>query len=272
MMTDEEFRRIADYLKSRYGIDMSQKKVIVNGRMENYIRSGGWKSYGEFMDAMEQDITGSLEKTLVSLLTTNHTFFMRESEHFIFFKQNVLPWLKQKEQCEKDLRIWCGAASTGEEPYTIAMVLMEFFGLEHSRWDTKLLATDIDTDVLKRAVEGVYTNEQVEALPTSWKRRFFRQMPDGEHYAVTQELKNEIIFRKFNLMDSFPFRRKMHVVFLRNVMIYFDNYTKNELIRKIYDILEPGGYLFIGQTETLDRSRVPFQMIQPSIFRKQEGI
>lgn len=271
-MTEEEFIRIAMYLKSRYGIDMSQKKVIIHGRMENYIRSGGWKNYGEYMDAVEQDTTGALEKALVNLLTTNHTFFMREAEHFTYLRQEVLPWLKNKEKNTKDLRIWCGAASTGEEPYTLAMVLKDFFGLEHSGWDTKILATDISTEVLEHAVDGIYTREQVEPLPGNWRRRFFRGTLDGNAYQATAELKNEVIFRKFNLMEPFPFRRKLHVVFLRNVMIYFDDQTKNELVQKIYDILEPGGYLFVGQTETIDRNKVPFEMVQPSIFRKMEGM
>ena len=95
-----------------------------------------------------------------------------------------------------------------------------------------------------------------------------RSSPDGETYSVTEELKSQVIFRQFNLMETFPFQRKMHIIFLRNVMIYFDNPTKRELIRKVYDVMEPGGYLFIGRTETLDRDVVPFEMVQPSIFRK----
>ena len=127
-MTEQEFYRIHSYLKKRYGVDMSRKKEIIHGRMENYFRAGGWTSYNEYMNAVESDITGKLEKELVNLLTTNHTFFMREVEHFTYFRQVVLPWLKKKEEHSKDLRIWCGASSTGEEPYTLAMVTMDFFG------------------------------------------------------------------------------------------------------------------------------------------------
>jgi chemotaxis protein methyltransferase CheR len=223
------------------------------------------------MNAMEQDITGNLEKKLVNLLTTNHTFFMREAEHFTYMKQVVLPWLKKKEENKKDLRIWCAASSSGEEPYTIAMTLMDYFGLEHGAWDTKVLATDISTDVLQQAVAGLYTAEQVEVLPDNWRRRFFRKVMDQDVYRVTDELKKEVIFRKFNLMDPFPFRKRLHVVFLRNVMIYFDEKTKKELLQKIYDVMEPGGYLFIGQTESIDKGCCPFEMIRPSIYRKREG-
>lgn len=271
-MNDQEFDRIYRYLKSRYGIDMSRKKEIMNGRMENFLRMSEWNSYTEFMNALEKDPTGNIEKKLVNLLTTNHTFFMRESEHFEYMKQQVLPWIKKKEASTRDVRIWCGASSTGEEPYVLAMVLSDFFGLEQDRWDTAVLATDISTDVLRRAMEGIYSAEQVEALPDSWRRRFFRPLPEGEQYQATEELKKGVLFRKFNLMDPFPFKRKMHAIFLRNVMIYFDDRTKLQLINKVYDALEPGGYLFIGRTETLERGSTPFTMIKPSIFRKQEGI
>lgn len=270
-MTDKEFFRIYTFLKSRYGIDMDRKKEIVSGRLENYIRSGGWKDYTEYMNAVEHDVSGNLEKKLVSLLSTNHTFFMREFEHFDFLRQEVLPWLKQKEARNKDLSIWCGAASSGEEPYMLAMVLKDFFGLEHDAWDTTVLATDISTEVLKQAMAGIYSSERIDTIPENWKRRYFRKIPGGDMYQVSREIRDEVLFRQFNLMEPFPFRRKMHIIFLRNVMIYFDNKTKQELIQKVYHFMNPGGYLFIGRTETIDRSITPFEMIQPSIFRKKEG-
>lgn len=268
MITDEEFVRISSYLKNRCGIDMSQKKVIMNGRLGNYISRGGWRNFTEYMDAVERDRSGELTETLINLLTTNHTFFMREFEHLDYLKEVVLPELRIKEAARKDLRIWCGASSTGEEPYMIAMVLKDFFGLEHSQWDTTVLATDISTKVLRKAVAGVYTAEQLKAVPDPWKRKFFKKMAGGTQYKVKDELRREVIFREFNLMNPFPFKKRMHVVFLRNVMIYFDEATKAELIQKVYDFTEPGGYLFIGTTETLDRDTTPFRFIQPSIYRK----
>ena len=268
MIKDDEFIRIASYMKQRYGIDLYQKKVIVNGRLENYIKRGGWQNFNEFMNAVENDKSGNQEKMLVNFLTTNYTYFMREFEHFDFFKSQVLPWLKQKEAARKDLRIWCGAASSGEEPYMIAMVLADFFGMDHGNWDTKVLATDISTKELQKAMAGVYSAEQLKNIPPQWKKRFFKSMGGGMQYQVVPELKQEVIFRQFNLMDPFPFKKKMHTIFLRNVMIYFDEKTKRELVQKVYDTLEPGGYLFIGTTETIDRNSTPFQIIQPSIFRK----
>ena len=267
-MTQEEFLRICRFIKERYGIDMNRKKEIVHGRLNNYIHMNGFLNYSEYMNAVESDITGRLEREMVNLLTTNHTFFMREFEHFEYLRQVVLPYLRQKEEQKKDLCIWCGAASTGQEPYMLAMLLKEYFGLEHSMWDTKVLATDISTEVLQYAKAGVYEKEKIETLPDTWKRRFLKSINNGEYFEVVKEIKDEVLFRQFNLMEPFPFKRKMHIVFLRNVMIYFDKETKQELIRKVYDVMEPGGYLFVGRTETIDRGNVPFQLIQPSIFRK----
>lgn len=270
-MTEEEFVRIYRFLKSRYGIDMLRKKEIVQGRLENYVQAKGFSNYYEYMNAVELDITGTLEREMVNILTTNHTFFMREFEHFEYLRQVVLPQLRSKEEKNKDLCIWCGAASTGQEPYMLAMLLKDFFGLEHDQWDTKVLATDISTQVLEHAVRGVYEAEQIGALPEHWKRRYLRVLQNGAQYEIKEEIKNEVLFRQFNLMDVFPFKRKMHIVFLRNVMIYFDKETKRQLIQKVYDSMEPGGYLFIGQTETIDKERVPFDMIMPSVFRKAGG-
>lgn len=267
-MTQEEFLRICRFVKDRYGIDMIRKKEIVQGRLDNYIHAHGFSDYSEYMNAVELDATGRWERELVNILTTNHTFFMREFEHFEYLRQVVLPELKQKEAQKKDLCIWCGAASTGQEPYMLAMLLKDYFGLEHEMWDTKVLATDISTEVLQHAQAGIYEKEQIEVLPESWKRRFLKSTDGGTRYEITKEIKKEVLFRQFNLMDPFPFKRKMHIVFLRNVMIYFDRETKRDLIQKVYDVMEPGGYLFIGRTETIDRSEIPFRLIQPSIFRK----
>lgn len=267
-MTEDEFLRIYQFMKQRYGIDMARKKEIVQGRLDGYMRANGFQNYSALMDEVESDVTGRREDELVNMLTTNHTFFMREFEHFDFLRKEVLPELYKSEAERKDLCIWCGAASTGQEPYMLAMLLKEFFGLEHEQWDTKVLATDISKEALQKATEGRYDKEQIQDLPEPWKRRFFRSMKGEELFEVREEIKNEVLFREFNLMDEFPFKRKMHIVFLRNVMIYFDKETKQRLIQKVYDCMEPGGYLFIGRTEMIEKGTSPFQPIWPSVFRK----
>lgn len=270
-MTEEEFLRICQFVYTHYGIDLSRKKEFVRGRLDNLLRRNGWQSYSVYMNVVETDFTGKRKKELMNLLTTNHTFFMREAQHFQWMRQKVLPYLAQKERDSKDLRIWCAAASTGEEPYTLAMLLVDYFGLEHEAWDTKVLATDLSTKVLTQAVRGEYTKDQIEPLPKRWQRKFFRPCKEKDRYQVTEELKQEVIFRQFNLMDEFPFRRTMHVIFLRNVMIYFDRETKQALLKRICRLLEPGGYLFIGLTETIDRMGLPLEAVRPSVFRRTEA-
>ena len=268
MITDSEFNRIVLYVKSHYGIDLSQKRVLVTGRLENYLLRNGYSSYNEYMAKVEDNPSGEEARNLVNVLTTNHTYFMRESSHFDYMRQIVLPKLKVSEAANKDLRIWCAASSTGEEPYTLAMLLMDFFGLEHKSWDTRVLATDISTRVLSHAARGVYLKEQIDPLPPKWKQRYFKPV-GNDQYEAKPELKNQVIYRQFNLMNPLPFRKKFHVVFLRNVMIYFEDDTKYNLIQRIYDFMEPGGYLFIGTTEGLNRNRTPFEYVEPSIYRKQ---
>ncbi len=268
MITDSEFNRIVQYVKKNYGIDLSQKKTLIVGRLENYLVRNGYSGYSDYMAKVEEHPEGEEAKNLINVLTTNHTYFMRESEHFDFMQHEVLPWLRTTEAARKDLRIWSAASSTGEEPYTLAMLLMDFFGLEHKSWDTKVLATDISTRVLQHASKGVYLKEQIDPLPEKWKRHYFKAI-SAEQYQATEELRNEVIYRQFNLMNPFPFRKKFHVVFLRNVMIYFEDDTKYNLLQKVYDFMEPGGYLFIGTTEGLNRNRIHFDYVQPSIYRKQ---
>ncbi len=267
MITDSEFQRIVSYVKKNYGIDLSQKRVLVGGRLENYLARNGYANYDEYMAKVEKNPKGSEATDLVNILTTNHTYFMRENEHFEFMKNVALPWAKAKAMNTKDLRIWCGASSTGEEPYTLAMVIQDFLGIEHKSWDARLLATDISKRVLEHAMKGVYLKEHIDPLPENWKRHYFKQI-GPEEFVVKDDLKKEVIFRQFNLMDPLPFKRKFHIVFLRNVMIYFQDDTKYQLIQRIYDHMEPGGYLFIGLTERLDRRMMKFNYVQPSIYRK----
>lgn len=270
MITDREFNRIVGYVRDHYGINLSQKRVLVNGRLETHFLRNGYDSFEEFMTKVEEDAHGTEARNLINVLTTNHTYFMRESVHFEFLLKVVLPYLKVREAKRKDLRIWSAASSTGEEPYTLAMLLMDYFGLEHKFWDTQVLATDISTKVLEHAVHGVYLREEIDPLPDKWKRRFFSAAGD-EEYKAKEELRQQVIFRRFNLMDPFPFKKRFHVVFLRNVMIYFPDDVKYPLVEKIYEYMEPGGYLFIGTTESLDKNRIHFRYVQPSIYRKPEN-
>jgi chemotaxis protein methyltransferase CheR len=193
---------------------------------------------------------------------------MRETDHFFFFRDRILPQLKDIVK-DKDLRIWSAGCSSGEEPYTLAMIIDEFFGQEKIWWDAKVLATDISSKVLGEAAKGMYRNEDIAPLPANWRLNFFRKI-NQENSVLTEKLRNEVIYRKFNLMDEiFPFKRKFHVIFCRNVMIYFDANTKIKLANKFYDMTEHGGYLFIGHSESLNREETRYKYIMPAVYRKE---
>ncbi len=266
-MTDKEFSRIVNFMHSRFGIDLSEKKVIISGRMDYYLQTHGYSDYSTFMNEVELNPQSDTAQTMVDYLTTNHTYFMRESAHFDYFRDVVLPELRQRERISHDLRIWSAASSSGEEAYTLAMIVKDFLGLEYNLWSTEILATDISKKVLSEAIKGVYSAEQIAPVPPRWKSMYFK--PAGaDLYQISDEIRANVIFRHFNLMNPFPFKKKMHVIFLRNVMIYFDDATKKKLLSKIYEALEPGGYLFIGTTECIDRGSLPFEYVGPSVYRK----
>lgn len=267
-ITEKEFKQLVDFVKIKYGVDLFQKKALVVGRLQNYLADNGFKSFSEYYDYILRDKTGKAASDLINKLTTNHTFFMREPAHFEYFQKRVLPYLESAEARRKDLRIWSAGCSTGEEPYTLAMIISDYFGAAHGLWDTKILATDISTDVLTKAMNGVYANERIASLPEKWKKEYFIKI-DEEVSRISDKIKRELIFKRFNLMEEvFPFRRKFHVIFCRNVMIYFDLETRNKLVKKFYDCLETGGYLFVGQSESLSREECDFSYVIPALYRK----
>lgn len=267
-ITQKEFDLLSKHIKDNFGIHLKdEKKVLVIGRLRKVLEDMEFTNFSQYYDYILEDKTGDRARELVDRITTNHTYFMREAKHFDFFKEEVLPYLKANVN-NKDLRIWSAACSTGEEPYTLAMIIDEFFGKEKQRWDTKVLATDISDRVLSIAKTGIYSMESIAVLPNYWKINYLKKL-DNEKMVFNDKIKNEVIYRKFNLMEEvFPFKRKFHAIFLRNVMIYFDNETKDKLIEKIYNSLEYGGYLFIGHSESINRDKTNFEYIRPAVYRK----
>lgn len=267
-ISEKEFKILTEYIKKNYGIHLKkEKQTLITGRLHNVLTQLGFNSFTEYYNYLIEDKTGEASIILIDKITTNHTYFMRETEHFYIFRDRVLPYLKKNSK-DKDLRVWCAASSTGEEPYTLAMILDEFFNKDKLWWDTKVLATDISKSVLDTAKKGIYNNERLLPLPKHWKLNYFNKY-DNEKSVVNDRIKNEVIYRRFNLMENvFPFKKKFHVIFCRNVMIYFDNETKDRLVNKFYDIMEPGGYLFIGLSESLNREKTRFKYISPAVYRK----
>lgn len=267
-ITEVEFKELVGFIKQNYGINLLQKKTLVNGRLNNYIMQSGFTSFSEYFSYIKSDRTGKAGATLVNKLTTNHTYFLREPQHFEFLERVVLPQFATNKNANKDLRVWSAGCSTGEEPYTLAMLMDSYFGMEKVHWDTKILATDISTSVLEKAQKAIYPDQQLEILPTQWRTKYF-QRNDMESSILTEKIRREVIFRRFNLMNqTFPFKKKFHLILCRNVMIYFDEETKRELINKFYEHMEPGGYLFIGHSESVNRYESKYRFVAPAIYRK----
>ncbi|MDP4182821.1 MAG: protein-glutamate O-methyltransferase CheR [Bacillota bacterium] len=266
---DKEFTKLSEYMKTYYGINLKpEKKPLVVSRLQNVLSECNFPDFTTYLNYVMSDKTGEAATTLINKLTTNHTFFMREAEHFSYFKNTVLPYLSSTQTNKKDLRIWSAGCSSGEEPYTLAMIISDYFGPSRDLWDTKILATDISSNVLEEATKAKYSNEEISELPKLWKTKYFESI-NGQNFRVCETIRSEVIFRKFNLNNtSFPFSKKFHVIFCRNVMIYFDSNTKNELVDKFYKLTEPGGYLFIGLSESLDRNESKYNYIMPSVYRR----
>lgn len=267
-ITDDEFRLIAIYIKEKSGINLkAEKKMLLVGRLSNILNELGMTSFMTYYKYLKNDKEGKALSRLIDRITTNHTYFMRESEHFTYFNQIVLPYLKESST-NKDLRIWCAASSTGEEPYTLAMLLADFFKSEEHLWNKKLLATDLSLSVLEEAKKGIYQDEKISVLPKIWLLNYFNKIENNQ-YQVKESLRKEVIYRRFNLLETvFPFKKKFHVIFCRNVMIYFDNETKNQLVEKMYNSLEYGGYLFVGHSESINRNGTRFKYIRPAVYQK----
>ncbi len=268
-ITQKEFNQLASFIHENYGIRLKEeKKTLLIGRLQNVLQQAGFKNFTEYFQYLITDKTGEAVITLVDKVTTNHTYFMREADHFFYFRDKVLPQIINTVK-NKDLRIWSAACSSGEESYTLAMILDEFFGKEKATWDTKVLATDISDKVLKTARASIYGNDRIEQLPERWRKIYFKSY-DSQNSILTDAIRNEVIYRKLNLMEPvFPFKKKFHTIFCRNVMIYFDSQTKDELVNKLYNLLENGGYLFIGHSESLNRETTKFKYVMPSVYRKE---
>ena len=267
-ISNDEFLLLADFIKENSGITLrDEKKTLLVARLGKILNDKGLQSFMEYYKILKDDINGKELSQLVDKITTNHTYFMRESEHFSYFSREVLPKLERTVR-DGDIRVWCAASSSGEEPYSLAMIMADYFKGYETIWNKKLLATDLSHSILEAAKAGIYTKEQIAKLPQVWVLNYFDRL-DEHNFSIKPQLKEEVVFRRFNLLEPvFPFRHKFHVIFCRNVMIYFDSVTKDALIDKFYNALEPGGYLFLGHTESLNRDKTRFEYICPAVYRK----
>lgn len=270
-ITNREFEALRDLVYDRFGINLTdRKKSMVVGRLQKMLREKGFKTFNDYYTYLVSDKTDKALSELANRITTNHTFFYREADHFKYFTEVVLPEMVAKHQARhsRDLRIWCAAASSGEEPYTILITMLEYFGHRYSEWDAGLLATDISEKALQQARRAVYDPARLQNVPKAILHRYF-QSGTGGHWAISEKVKKEIVIRNFNLMQpNFPFQKPFDCIWCRNVMIYFDQPTRDQLVQRLYNVTAPGGYLFVGHSESLGRGKSSWKYIRPAVYQK----
>jgi chemotaxis protein methyltransferase CheR len=263
-ITDKDFDRLYRFVKDTYGIDLSNKRQLISGRLSVALKQRGYHNFTEFVDHLMRTKDTSEVTLLLDKLTTNYTFFMREQECLELLYNKVLPEIVRKHEKDKTLAIWSAGCSTGEEPYNVSMYLMDYLGERAKNWDTRLLATDISNQALEGARRGVY--HLPDSIPPTWKTRYFTPGPNGT-YTVAPVIRNNVIFQTFNLMDPIQFRTKFDLILCRNVMIYFDEPTKEALVNRFYEATHTGGYLLISCSESLDWD-VPYRKVDTALFQK----
>jgi chemotaxis protein methyltransferase CheR len=273
-LSPESYARFAEYITTELGIKMPDaKQTLVQNRLLRRVRELGMGSVEEYSRYFFASPNDKEREQFINAITTNKTDFFREPEHFAFLKSAVLPELSPRsELCRSQFRVWSAACSSGEEPYSLAMVLDEL-AAGHSGFDYAILATDISTKVLQHAKNAIYTEAQIEPVPIALRSRYLLRSRDRESrlVRVAPALRRRVSFYQLNLMDAdYRVNSMFHVIFLRNVLIYFDRNTQEAVINKLCRNLLPGGYLFVGHSESLAGLSVPVFPVQPSIFRKPD--
>ncbi|QSV45636.1 CheR family methyltransferase [Geobacter benzoatilyticus] len=275
-MSDREFSRFAEFIYDQCGIKMPPvKKTMLEARLQKRLRMLGIGSFQDYADYLfSNDGAGQELVHLIDVVTTNKTDFFREPAHFDYLVSTALPGLAASRGTgfRKGLSLWSAGCSSGEEPYTLAMVLSEF--AEHNQgFSYNILASDICTTVLDKAKTAIYLEERVEPVSLPLKRKYLLRGKDKQAglVRIVPELRNRIRFRRLNFMDDdFGFREPFDIIFCRNVIIYFDKRTQERLINKFCRHLIPGGYLFMGHSETLSGLDVPLVQVASTIYRKPQ--
>ena len=270
---DREFNRLSAFIYEMCGIKMPPvKRTMLEARLQKRLRTIGYHSFAEYCDylmsprGMQQELIA-----MIDLVTTNKTDFFREPEHFAYLVDRVLPaWYRDVGRGRK-LKIWSAGCSSGEEPYTLAMVLSDFAELNQG-FSFDILATDISTRVLEKASSAIYEEERVEGIPIVTKRKYLLKSKDKDRCLVriVPALRQKVRFGRLNFMDDdFCLPEQMDIIFCRNVVIYFDRQTQERLFNKFYRNLKPGGHLFIGHSETLNGLDVPLVQTFPTVYRRE---
>lgn len=261
-LSDEDFRLFQNLFYQEIGLHLSpQKKMLVTGRLGKRLAGLGLSSFREYYNLLKSDRLGRELQQAIDLITTNETFFFREAKHFDVLKRDVIP----SREAGRDLRIWSAACSTGEEPYSIAMVMHQLLG----RFGWELIASDISQRVLERAARGLYSTERIAGIPQDLLKAYcLRGRGEYEGMLLVERSLRELIeFRQVNLMEIPGDLGAFDAVFLRNVIIYFDHPTKQKVLNDVCRRLRPGGWLFLGHSESLAGMNAPLRSVGPSVYR-----
>lgn len=264
-----QFDAISRLMYSISGVNLTEgKRELVKARLSKRMRLTGFSSVKAYMEFVQSDAGRQELAQMVDALTTNKTSFFREAMHFQFIRESILP---EYSSSSRPLRIWSAGCSSGEEPYTLAMVLAEALG-DLSRRDVRILATDISSPVLGRARAGRYEEERMEGVPEGYRRKYFTRERDPAtglvQYRVRDELRTPIRIARLNLMESWPMKGPLDFILCRNVMIYFNRETRGRLLQRFSDLLPRGGHLFVGHSESLNSMKHQLQYVQPAVYRK----
>ena len=265
---EEDFQALRVLVKSLTGIHLSdQKRELVYGRLTRRLRVLQLRSFAEYRERLKGDTQEVAE--LCNAITTNLTSFFREPHHFHYLREHVLAPLAADRRGDRRLRIWSAGCSSGEEPYSIAMTILEALP-EPGRWDVRILATDLDSEVLQRARRGVYPEERTRNLSPERLQRFFtdRQEAGGLCRQVKPQVAALVTFKQLNLIHALPMKGPLHVIFCRNVVIYFDKDTQRELFSRIAPLQRPGDLLFLGHSESLFKVCDSYGLIGKTIHRR----
>lgn len=275
-LNDRQFAMLSRYIESDLGIKMPPaKRVMLESRLQKRLRALSYSSFDGYLDFVFSESGSSTELIhMIDAVTTNKTDFFREPDHFEFLLDRILPARCRESGwgLHEPVRIWSTASSTGEEPYTLAMIAEEFRAREKN-FQYRILATDISTNVLERGRKAVYPEERIEPVPSSYRSRYFLRSKERNNrlVRVKPELRSRVRFERLNLMsEDFGIRDRFEVIFCRNVIIYFDRTNQSKLLHKLADYLAPGGYLFLGHSETLAGMDVPLFSVAPTIYRKPQ--
>jgi chemotaxis protein methyltransferase CheR len=266
--SDADFRSLAQYAHLQAGISLADsKRNLVYSRLSRRLRTLGMHSFHEYREYLHEN-ESELE-SFINAISTNLTKFFRESHHFEHFRASVAAPLLRAEKGGRRLRIWSAGCSSGEEPYTTALVLKgEVPDIE--RHDVRILATDIDTDVIKRGARGEYPASSIDEVPRPY-REFFSSAAGGksDSVAIDRAVRDLVVFKRLNLMEAWPFSGVFDAIFCRNVMIYFDGPTKLKLIERFTEKVKPGGFLYIGHSESLHGSHAGLSLVGRTIYRRE---